>query len=173
MLRIPQQAPIQSSVLGTNSPTVPPVQEVVPDRIIIPAIGIDTAIQQVGLTEDGAMEVPSNNTDVGWFKFGPPPGQIGSAVITGHYDGENGATGIFEKLHTLQKGDKIYIKDTEGQVTNFTVRETRKYNPDADASEVFNQTESSHLNLITCDGSWETAQNSYSKRLVVFTDAIL
>lgn len=165
--------PTQNPVTYTKISRAPTREKVTPQRIIIPSIGIDTEIQEVGLTQNGAMEVPSSTTEVGWYKFGPHPGQVGSAVITGHYDGENGTKGVFEKLHLLKKGDKIYIIESNGKKITFTVRESRKYDPDADASEVFNQSDSSHLNLITCDGKWDTAQESYSKRLVVFTDVVL
>jgi hypothetical protein len=55
--------------------------------------------------------------------------------------------------------------------TTFVVRESRSFNPNADASDVFNSNdEKSHLNLITCEGSWNKDSKSYSQRLVIFTD---
>lgn len=142
-----------------------------PVRITIPAITVNAAIQQVGFTPQGAMDVPTNTIDAGWYKYGPSPGDIGSAVLVGHYDGENGDKGVFEKLHQLKTGDKIYVENSDGEMIAFVVRETRIYDPKADSSAVFNQTKGSHLNIITCHGDWDDAQNSFSKRLVVFTDA--
>lgn len=141
-----------------------------PLRILIPSIHVDAAIQQVGLTPQGAMEVPSDATDTGWYKLGSIPGEHGSAVIAGHYDGENGTKGVFENLHLLKRGDKIYIKVSSRKTKSFIVRESRMYDPKADASAVFNQSDGSYLNLITCDGQWDDFQKSYSKRLVVFTE---
>ena len=139
---------------------------------MIPAIGVNVAMQHVGLTPEGAMEVPGSTADAGWYKFGSLPGERGSAVIAGHFDGENGKKGVFEKLHVLKKGDKIYVKNSDGKTKSFIVRESRTYNPEADASAVFGQIEGNHLNLITCDGIWDIAKKSYSKRLVVFADAM-
>jgi sortase A len=160
----------QAVVLGEKAHVEQPIQKAIPQRITIPAIGVNALIQHVGLTPQGAMEVPSNTTDTGWYKLGPQPGELGSAVIDGHYDGKDGTKGVFEKLHLLKTGDKIYIKDSKGKTKLFIVRESRRYNPEADASAVFNQSNGTYLNLITCEGNWDDAQKSYSKRLVVFAD---
>jgi hypothetical protein len=71
----------------------------------------------------------------------------------------------------MQPGDKLYIKDEKGVVTTFVVRMSRSYDPAADASDVFGSSDGqAHLNLITCEGTWDKAQKSYSDRLVVFAD---
>ena len=142
-----------------------------PVRLIIPAINVNTKIQYVGVTPKGEMEIPSNATDVGWFKLGPRPGERGSAVIAGHLDGENGKTGVFINLYKLKKGNKLYIKDAKGKTMSFVVRESRIYDPGY-ANDVFSGSGSAYLNLITCDGVWDGAMKSYSKRLVVFADIV-
>src|SRR3989338_4745845 len=52
-----------------------------PLRIQIPSLGIDAKVQEVGITKTYSMGVPSNFQDVGWYKYGPVPGHVGSAVI--------------------------------------------------------------------------------------------
>ena len=42
------------------------------------------AVEDVGLTPGGAMDVPKGPSDVAWFDLGPRPGEVGSAVIAGH-----------------------------------------------------------------------------------------
>jgi LPXTG-site transpeptidase (sortase) family protein len=106
---------------------------------------------------------------VGWFEPGPRPGEIGSAVIAGHVDGESGEPAVFTNLYKLKEGDKLYIEDDKGGSIAFVVRESRTYDPGY-ADEVFIQNDNAHLNLITCDGVWDGVKKSYSKRLVVFTD---
>ncbi|MDO8503617.1 MAG: class F sortase [bacterium] len=160
---------------GTGEKSVPQSQVVskvstgAPVRLTIPAIDVDADIQHLGVTPGGEIEVPSNSVDVGWFKLGSRPGEKGSAVISGHFDGENGEAGVFTNLHKLVKGDKLYVKDSEGATTTFIVRESRAYNPGY-AEEVFSLNDIAHLNLVTCDGVWDGAKKSYSKRLVVFAD---
>lgn len=143
-----------------------------PVRLKIPSISVDTTIEQVGLTPDGAMGVPSSQNTVAWYKPGKHPGEKGSAVISGHFGTwDDGEQSVFDDLHTVQKGDKIYIEDDAGGVTTFVVRETRNYDKDADTSDVFKSNDGkSHLNLITCAGDWNYSQKSYTDRLVVFTD---
>lgn len=143
-----------------------------PARIVIPSINVVADFEFVGLTDDGAMDVPKNPAAVAWFKSGPRPGEVGSAVVAGHYgQWKNGEGSVFDNLHTLRPGDKIYITDDKGAIVIFTVREARRYDPDADAADVFGSSDGKvHLNLVTCEGVWDEATQKYSKRLVVFTD---
>lgn len=142
-----------------------------PARIKIPAIGVDTTVEQTGITPDGAMDVPKGPTTVSWFNLGPKPGDTGSAVISGHYGWKNSIPAVFDDLYKLKKGDKIYIEDGSGKTSIFIVRELRRYGENDRAAEVFSSDDGkSHLNLVTCEGIWNKDSKSYSKRLVVFTD---
>jgi LPXTG-site transpeptidase (sortase) family protein len=143
-----------------------------PIRLIIPVINVDAAIAYTGLTADGAMDIKGDPTQVAWYELGPRPGENGSAVIAGHYGWTaSGEAAVFNNLHNLNKGDEIIVIDDKGISITFTVRESRRYDPDADASSIFKSDDSkSHLNLITCDGVWINSKNTYSNRLVIFTD---
>lgn len=143
-----------------------------PYRLKIPSINVDAAVESIGVTADGAMDVPSNTADVGWYNLGPIPGEKGSAVISGHFDGRKGESGVFNNLDKLKVGDKMYVLNNLGAVITFIVRESRIYKPGF-ASDVFYSIDTgAHLNLVTCDGIWDLAKKSYSKRLVVFSDSI-
>jgi LPXTG-site transpeptidase (sortase) family protein len=153
---------------GTNS-QVP--RTGLPVRLVIPEIAVDAAVEDVGLTPQGAMAAPEGPTDVGWFDLGPRPGESGSAVIAGHEGWKDNTAAAFDDLYKLQKDDKIYIEDGQGAMTTFVVREIRTYDQNGDASDVFSSGDGkAHLNLITCEGTWNAAQKSYSNRLVVFAD---
>ena len=142
-----------------------------PIRLKIPKINVDAAVEYVGRTSNGKMDIPKSLDNVAWFKLGARPGGIGSSVIAGHYGWRNGKTAVFDKLYKLSKGDEIYVEDEDGSVTTFVVRESRKYDPDADASDVFGSNNgTAHLNLVTCAGDWDEVSQTFSKRLVVFTD---
>lgn len=164
--KIWQEKPVPES-LGTRTASLD-----TPTRLLIPAINVDATIQNVGVAPNGEMEVPTNTMDAGWFKLGSSPGEQGSAVMAGHFDGINGAAGVFMNLYKLKKGDNVYIEDAHGTSLSFVVRETRLYDPGF-AEEVFSLNDGQHLNLVTCDGVWDGAKKSYSKRLVVFTDLML
>jgi LPXTG-site transpeptidase (sortase) family protein len=143
-----------------------------PVRLKIPRIGVDAAVEDVGLTPDGSMGVPDRLADVAWYKLGPRPGQWGSAVIAGHRSSKEWLPAVFDNLHDLHPGDYLYIEDDKGSTIAFIVRESRIYDPEANAGAVFSQSDGAHLNLITCDGIWNEAQKSFSKRLVIFADAL-
>jgi LPXTG-site transpeptidase (sortase) family protein len=117
------------------------------------------------------MDVPKGPDDAAWFNLGPRPGEIGSSVIDGHSGYKNNRPAVFDKLYKLKKGDKIYVEDDKGNITTFVVREFKTYNPKADAKMVFSSNDGgSHLNLITCSGSWNKVERTHSDRLVVFAD---
>jgi LPXTG-site transpeptidase (sortase) family protein len=143
-----------------------------PISLRIPKIGVDAPIKLMGVTSEGDMEAPKAPQDTGWYKFGPRPGDIGSAVIAGHFGPwKTGGTSAFDDLHELEAGDRIYIEDEEGAVIIFVVRESRSFGENDDASSVFTSNDGkAHLNLITCEGVWNKARKSYSNRLIVFTD---
>ena len=142
-----------------------------PVRLKIPSINVDAPVEYVGLAPNGAMDVPKERANVAWFNLGQRPGENGSAVIAGHYGWKNGKASVFDNLYKLRKGDKLYIEDDKRVIVSFVVRETRRYDPNADASDVFGSNDGkSHLNLITCEGVWDRVSKTYSKRLVIFTD---
>ena len=143
-----------------------------PMRLKIPKINVNAAIKYVGITANGEMGVPKGPSDVAWFEPGIIPGEAGSAVIAGHYGHwKNGQGSVFDNLKKLKAGDKLYIKDADGDTIIFVMRESKIYNSNDDASNIFFSDDgASHLNLITCEGAWDKISKSYSKRLVIFTD---
>lgn len=159
---------INNKLIGATSTII----SAVPARLKIPKIKVDAALESVGLTSKGAVGVPKIPANAAWFNLGPRPGDNGNAVITGHYGRWiNGQGSIFDNLNKLKKGDKIYVEDKKGAIATFVVREIRIYSPKADASDVFISNDgNAHLNLITCEGTWNRFSKSYPKRLVVFAD---
>lgn len=137
----------------------------------IEKINLDTQIENVGITTSGAMDVPKDIRDVAWYGLGTHPGDIGSAVIAGHYGWRNSKESAFDKLYTLHKGDKVTIENEKGIVISFVIVDIKLFDSKANTKEVFYSNDGkSHLNLITCNGTWNKLDKNYSKRLVVFTD---
>lgn len=147
------------------------VQKISEARLKIPRIGVDAVIKDMGMTLDGAMAVPGNRVDVGWFSLGTRPGEMGSAVIGGHNSWATKA-GIFANLDQLQKGDVLSVVDANGASFSFIVRDIRTYDATDTDTGIFDSKSGIHLNLITCSGEWDPSTKSSAKRLVVFTDVI-
>lgn len=157
--------------VNTNVVASPEINLMLPLRLKIPRINVEANVESVGLTPDGDMGIPQQPANAAWFNLGPWPGDQGSAVIDGHSGiWEDDTATVFENLYKLQPGDKLYVEDKTG-TTTFVVRESKIYDPAADASAVFSSNDGrAHLNLITCEGAWSEDLKSYTNRLVVFTD---
>lgn len=148
-----------------------PINPGLPMRLKIPGINVNAAIESVGLTSDGAVGIPKDPNNAAWYNLGPRPGEIGSAVITGHINWYYGAIGVFADLSKVRPGDKITIQDDKGAIISFVVREIRSYDASAEATDVFSSSDGKvHLNLITCEGVWDKLAKQYTQRLVVFAD---
>jgi len=142
------------------------------EHLRIEKISVDTKIVQVGLTKAGDMDVPGNIYDVGWYNKGTKIGSKGTAVLAGHLDGAGGEPGVFAKLNQLSIGDVIKIILPDGKEIIFKVTKTKQYGANDKPTEVFTSSSGTHLNLITCTGSWDKNKSQYDKRLVVFTDLV-
>lgn len=144
-----------------------------PVQLKIPSIGVDTQIEYVGNTSDGAMAAPSGPLVTGWYKYGAIPGEAGSSVIAGHVVGPLGEPGAFKRLSELSEGNTLQVVDAKGQTASFTVRSVRTYDESQQHDEVFNSASGTHLNLVTCAGEWDAAKREYAERLVVFAGKAL
>ena len=146
----------------------------IPTRLRIPKINVDTVVESVGLTLDDAMDVPKNYKHTAWYNGGPRPGQIGSAVINGHYSWVNGVPTVFADLHLLRYGDTIQVEDQKGIITTFVVKSLQTFKENSDAATVFSSNDGkAHLNIITCQWLWNNTTKRYPYRLVVFADAVI
>ena len=144
----------------------------IPTKITIPTIQVDAPIDMVGITQSGDMEAPKSPMVTGWYKSGPRPGTVGSAVIAGHYgDSSSTVKSAFDNLYDLKKGDDITILDDANETFTFVVTTTRILGRNDDSQDVFTSNDGkTHLNLITCHGTWDKTEQTYSDRFIVYTD---
>ena len=168
---------VSTIVSTTTSVAIVNTKNGSPVHLKIPKINVDAGFQYNGLTPDGVMEIPNNVVDIGWFTGSVRPGEKGTSVITGHVAQIRGGVltkpGVFINLKELGVGDTLTVLNDKGESFTFVVRETRNYDPSADATDVFMAKDNgAHLNIITCEGTWHPDQLSYSQRLVVFTDLV-
>lgn len=141
------------------------------DRLLIAGIGVDAAIEPVGLDGAGNMAAPSGPQRVGWYRFGPRPGTAGDAVLDGHLDWTSGPA-VFWDLHRLVAGDSIVVAPLDGSPISFRVTSVRMYSAtDRPPPGLFAAGGPPRLSLITCAGAWDATRGMYAHRLVV--DAVL
>ncbi|GAC1524236.1 MAG: hypothetical protein NVS3B1_11730 [Marmoricola sp.] len=114
--------------LPLGSATVP-LKPSKPTRLRIPALGIDTAVNPIGLNPDGTLMVPQPGphlNQAAWFKNSPTPGQLGASIIEGHVDSVDGKS-VFWRLGDIKPGDRIAIDRLDGARLIFTVNAVRDY----------------------------------------------
>jgi len=141
-----------------------------PIRLAIPAVKISSPIEYVGTKSDNSMDVPSNGTNVAWYRYGAAIGDIGNAVIAGHYDYYSTGKAVFWDLGKLRAGDMVEVYSTLGTKFTFRVNFTKVYpNNEFPNDTVFGSSNQRNLNLITCEGIFDPISANYDKRLVVYT----
>jgi sortase (surface protein transpeptidase) len=143
-----------------------------PERIVIPAIGVDADVIDLGLQDDGTMEVPTDFAQAGWFDRGPEPGRVGPAVIAGHVDDRSGPA-VFFRLHQLVPGDLIEVHGEDGEVVVFAVRGSEQHAKDEfPTEEVYGGTPGPELRLITCGGAFDRDARSYRDNVIVYAERV-
>lgn len=151
---------------GSFLPASPPV------ALDIPSIGVhSTNIVNLGLQDDGSLEVPRDASAPGWFTRGPSPGQLGPAVIAGHVDSDTGPA-VFYRLGQLRPGSRIDVTRTDGTVATFSVDRVQTYEKDDFPTRaVYGATTRAELRLITCSGDYDD-DTGYDSNTVVFAHLV-
>jgi sortase family protein len=153
-------APAPAAV--TSTVPVPPL----PTRIGIPRIGVDASIVAVGV-EPGTNSVEIPDIDhVGWYRFGPSPGQTGSAVLVGHVDG-SGRRGIFWRLGQLTPGDTFTVDYAGVGPREFRVTGREQVPKTELPADLFSRAGPPRVALITCGGAFNRATRHYVDNVVI------
>jgi LPXTG-site transpeptidase (sortase) family protein len=141
----------------------------VPVALRIPVIGVSAPVSSLGLNSDRTVQVPTNYQSPGWFRLGPTPGQLGSAVILGHVDSVRGPA-VFYRLGSLRAGDRVDVNLADGRVAHFVVNRVVMYPKDQfPARQVYGSHGYSALQLVTCGGAFDTHTHHYVSNIVAYT----
>ena len=147
----------------------------VPVSVHIPAIGVTSELLHLGVTADGAIQVPSLYTEAGeaaWYKYSVTPGQIGPSVIEGHVDSYAGPA-VFFRLGALRPGDRIDVTLADRVTAIFRVTGVREYlKTRFPAKAIYGATAYAALRLITCGGAFDYATGHYLSSTVVYASLI-
>jgi len=167
--RLSTPTPRPSSTVAATAAVKPLKTASRPVSLRIPAIGVSVPVGTLGLKTDGTVEVPTDYQSVGWFRLGPTPGQVGSAVVLGHVDSQQGPA-IFFRLRDLRPGDRVDVSLADGAVAHFAVTKVMIYPKDRfPARLVYASHGYSALQLVTCGGIFDPKAHSYLSNVVAFT----
>ena len=140
-----------------------------PVHLTIAAIGVSAPVTSLGLNANRSPAVPTNVNVPGWYKFGPIPGQRGSAVIIGHVDSYKGPA-VFYKLAKLRPGNRIIVTLANHKKVYFKVIGLRMYlKSKFPVKLVYGPRSYSALQLVTCSGDFDPHTGHYLSNLVVFS----
>jgi Sortase domain len=154
------------------SQQVPPAARSAPVALRIPAIGVSVPVSQLGLNPDRTVQVPTDFQKPGWFRLGPTPGQVGSAVILGHVDSYKGPA-VFYRLRSLRLGDRVDVSLADGVVAHFVVNKVAMYPKQRfPARQVYGSHGYSALQLVTCGGKFDRRTRSYLSNVVAYTSLV-
>jgi hypothetical protein len=169
-------AGIVGTVLGLDVPhvvarprhvTTAPATTSPPVRLVIPLIGVDSALQPLGLLPDGSLQPPTAWAVAGWYRGGVIPGAVGPAVIIGHVDSYSGPA-VFFRLRDLRPGDAVLVRRQDGGALVFMVDASDRYpKSHFPTAAVYGATATPVLRLITCTGEFDRSTGNYLDNLVV------
>lgn len=144
--------------------TTPP-----PVRLQIAGLGVDAAVDPVGVEADGSMVIPRSVDSVGWYRYGASPGDgAGNAVLAGHVDGASQGRGALFPLRGIEVGERISVTDATGQVREYEVAGRETITKGVLPVEQIFAREGPHvLVVITCGGPFQPELRSYRDNVVV------
>ena len=139
----------------------------VPVAMSFEAIGAALApVVPVGVESSGDMEIPGTS-EVGWYQYGPTPGEPGSSVLAAHI-AWNGVDGVFRHLTRAEPGQQFTVSFADGSIAAYEVVAIRQYPKDQLPDELFVASGDPQVVLITCGGSFNRALNSYDDNIVAY-----
>ncbi|HSU34713.1 MAG TPA: class F sortase [Propionibacteriaceae bacterium] len=128
-----------------------------PNRLRVPAAGIDLPVIPVGVAEDGLMALPGTVAQVGWYEFGARPAdRAGSTVLAGHVDTTREGLGPLARLRTVEPGTEVTVSAEQGGLRRYRVTSVRKIDKArVRLPEIFARDGAERLVLITCGGPFD------------------
>ncbi|MCC9145672.1 MULTISPECIES: class F sortase [unclassified Arthrobacter] len=151
-------------------PAVPTPAEEVPEpvRVSVEGTGIELEVIPVGQETNGAMTLPDNHYQAGWYRYGPAPGSSrGAAVLAAHVDSRTEALPIAD-LDDVPAGTPVTVTRSDGTVLRYTTEKVQNI-PKASLDEfnLFDRDGAPRLELVTCGGKWLESEGDYEDNVVL------
>jgi hypothetical protein len=168
-------APVEAAVPVTTRDAAPTAVPRLPAPVglAVPALGVEAAVDPVGVRDDGQMTLPEDVDRLGWYRFGPVPGAAGSAVVAGHVDDLEQGLGVLAPLREASAGDEVLVTDAAGGTTRWRVVSRELIEKQAlPLDRLFGRDGPPRLVLVTCGGPFLPEYGSYRDNVVVVAEQI-
>ncbi len=170
---VPAEGAAQVAVAPAEIPVAPatqaPVERVpAPVRVVVDGSPIDMPVVPVGVEDNGAMTIPDNHVELGWYRYGPAPGAgEGAAVVAGHVDTLTEITPMAQ-LKDVPVGAEIRVERADGSVQRYRTESVRHVHKTSLAeADLFRRTGEPVLHLVTCGGEWLEDIGDYEDNVVL------
>jgi hypothetical protein len=159
-------APTEDGRLGSGSGRP---ADVIPVEVRLPSLDVVSPVRAVGVEGDGELEVPADVGTVGWYRFGPRPGdRQGSVVLSGHIDSAGQGRGAFFQLGELRPGDRILVRLSDGRTWRYRVVAREEWPKSVvPLDRIFSRSGAARLTLVTCGGGFREDIRSYQDNIAV------
>jgi len=145
-----------------------------PRMLNIKSLNISARIKPMGINSIGAIAAPVNIYDSGWYTGSAKPGALGATFIDGHASGAT-RQGLFAYLETLKNGNEVSIERGDRKVLMYKVVHVETVLKDSiNMMKVLRTYDGARegLNLMTCTGNWIKNEQTYDKRVIVYTERV-
>jgi len=147
----------------------PSVAQAQPPRSLTLPSGRTVAIDAVGTTPTGLLDVPADVAVAGWWEGGARLGDpFGSVLVAAHVDARAQGLGPFSELLEVDRGDRLLL-ESAGLRQSFDVR-SRRLVPQGslvDDSWLFDASGAARLTLVTCAPPYVPSRGGYQNLAVV------
>ncbi|GAA1388228.1 class F sortase [Luteococcus peritonei] len=147
-------------------------QPIVPTRIQLRSMDVDSPVLSLGLADDGTPETPpySQPFTVGWYNRGPRPGATqGKAVLTAHTFSKGHALGnALAASDGLKPGAVIAMSDAQGRTLCWTVSGATKVwvkDYDPNSTLIYDDAGAPQLAIVIC-WDYEKPTRYWASRIV-------
>jgi hypothetical protein len=176
------QAQSASPRPSVSSSAAPATIDTSSPRLIIPSIGADAPVVNVGASgaNGGALSVPSSVHEVGWWdgiwrspngtvrEKVPQPGQPGVALLAGHIDSAVAGPGALYRLQQIKTGAIVTVVGQGRKVTRWKVAKLQVVNKEALPATLFVNSGSPQLAVVSCGGPFDSSTGHYVDNVIAW-----
>jgi hypothetical protein len=140
-----------------------------PQSVQVAGVGLTMPVKATGVAQDGQMALPADPRIMGWYRFGPEPGdRRGSTVLAGHVDSREYGTGPLVRLASVQPGTEVVVTAADGTPLRYRVTTVERITQAAlPVDRLFDPTGPHRLTLVTCGGRYLPEAGGYEDNILV------